>query len=106
MKEELEEAKNEFYSGNLDAESQDNSQDIRPSLADPPETSQGQETGSKANQSSDEHSVSEGEEDFNEEDWVKKWTLDNPEIRIPKEKQPDEDLDLDPEFDLESFTLD
>jgi hypothetical protein len=109
MREELEQAKNDFYSGNGEMDSQEDSQDIRPSIME-----NNEQLGENENRPSDpnivnyqrEGSSEEVPDDFNEEVWLKKWAEENPEIMIPKEKEPQEDLDLDPEFDLENFQVD
>jgi hypothetical protein len=109
MREELEEAKNDFYSGNMDLDSQEDSQEVRPSLmenTDQLESKEKSKGNKKNSHQSDGESVDEESEDFNEDEWLKHWTNDNPEILIPQEKQPEHDLDLDPEFDLENFFVD
>lgn len=109
MKEELEQAKNDFYSGNNDTDSQDVSRDMHPSLLGENDQSRpkGSESIGRESQSYPrEDSSKDVMEDFDEELWLQKWVEENPEVLIPKEKLPAEDLDLDPEFDLDSFHID
>ena len=109
MREELEQAKNDFYSGNGEIDSQEDSQEIRPSLMENAGNGEQVESGlvdSNGPNFTKDHSSQEVSEDFNEEEWLKKWSEENPDILIPKEKAPDSDLDLDPEFDLDSFHID
>jgi hypothetical protein len=109
MREELEQAKNDFYSGNGETESQEESQEIRPSILEnnePTENKESRELNQEENNYSKEDSSEEIPDDFNEELWLKNWAEENPEIIIPKEKEPQKDLDIDPEFDLENFQID
>lgn len=109
MKEELEQAKNDFYSGNNETDSQDMSREMHPSLLaenDQSRPKASESIGQDLETDTQEGSSKDMAEDFDEELWLQKWVEENPEVMIPTEKTPDQDLDLDPEFDLDSFHVD
>ena len=106
MRTQLEQAKNDFYSGNMEIDSRDESQEMRPSIMENEDDIQDKVKTPGDQNFSEQDSSEEISDDFNEEEWLKKWAEENPEVLIPKEKMPDTDLDIDPEFDLESFVVD
>ena len=109
LAEELEQAKNDFYSGNMHNDSSQDSQEIE-------ESDENEEELEIKNRIEEKENIEESDNfqkeltneeigDFNEEEWLNSWAEMNPEVEIPEEKFSDKDEDLEPGFDLEAFEV-